>query len=127
MLVSAVAHLVSTFALCTYMSAAGFIVANAINMLFRIGYSWRHIYGFLGNRTPSVASMLPTFSTVVFLIFALIATLFTSLVFGSTPGLSHTVTHVSVGGVLFVLVVAHIISTDHVFQILTHRLQKYAN
>ncbi|KIH61291.1 hypothetical protein ANCDUO_08442 [Ancylostoma duodenale] len=49
-----------------------------------------------------------------------------STVFGSTPGLSHTLAHVAIGGVLLVLVVAHIVSTDHVFQMLTHRLQKYA-
>ncbi|WKY05644.1 hypothetical protein Q1695_006109 [Nippostrongylus brasiliensis] len=107
-------------------SAPGFIIANAINMLLRIGYSWRHIKGFLGDRTPPIADVMPTFSTVIFLLFALMATLFTLLVFGSTPGISHTMAHLAIGGVLFLLVVSHIISTDHVFQILSHRLQKYA-
>ncbi|VDL85213.1 unnamed protein product [Nippostrongylus brasiliensis] len=124
--VSAVAHLVLTFVLGVYLSAPGFIIANAINMLLRIGYSWRHIKGFLGDRTPPIADVLPTFSTVIFLFFALMATLFTLLVFGSTPGISHTMAHLAIGGVLFLLVVAHIISTDHVFQMLSHRLQKYA-
>ncbi|WKY03597.1 hypothetical protein Q1695_004948 [Nippostrongylus brasiliensis] len=124
--VSAVAHLVLTFVLGVYLSAPGFIIANAINMLLRIGYSWRHIKGFLGDRTPPIADVMPTFSTVIFLLFALMATLFTLLVFGSTPGISHTMAHLAIGGVLFLLVVSHIISTDHVFQILSHRLQKYA-
>ncbi|KAK6025633.1 Rft protein, partial [Ostertagia ostertagi] len=77
LLLSALAHLVVTFVLCTYMKAAGFIVANAINMLFRIGYSWRHIRNFLGSRTPPISTILPTFSTFVFLFFALAATSFT--------------------------------------------------
>ncbi|WKY03720.1 hypothetical protein Q1695_005017 [Nippostrongylus brasiliensis] len=124
--VSAVAHLVLTFVLGVYLSAPGFIIANAINMLLRIGYSCSHIKGFLGDRTPPIADVLPTFSTVIFLFFALMATLFTLLVFGSTPGISHTMAHLAIGGVLFLLVVAHIISTDHVFQMLSHRLQKYA-
>ncbi|KAK6045739.1 Rft protein [Cooperia oncophora] len=66
LLLSAIAHLIVTFILCTYMKAAGFIVANAINMLLRIGYSWRHIRNFLGNRTPPISTILPTFSTFVF-------------------------------------------------------------
>ncbi|XGW27744.1 hypothetical protein V3C99_007938 [Haemonchus contortus] len=126
LLVSAIAHLMVTFTLCTYMKAAGFIVANAINMLVRVAYSWRHIRNFLGDRTPSVSSILPTFSTFVFLFFALMATLFTLLVFGSTPGLSHMAAHLAIGGVLFLLVTAHIVSTDHVFRMVTLRLQKYA-
>ncbi|EYC18480.1 hypothetical protein Y032_0027g1538 [Ancylostoma ceylanicum] len=126
LLVSAVVHIALSFCLCSYLNASGFIIANAVNMLFRIGYSWRHISSFLGDRTPSIVNVLPSFSTIVFLFFALMATLFTLLVFGSTPGLSHTLAHVAIGGVLLVLVVAHIVSTDHVFQMLTHRLQKYA-
>ncbi|KHJ75824.1 Rft protein [Oesophagostomum dentatum] len=124
--ISAIVHLVLSFVLCSYLNASGFIIANAVNMIFRIGYSWRHTKSFLGDRTPSIASIFPTFSTLVFLFFSLMATLFTLLVFGSTPGLSHTLAHVAVGGVFLVLVVAHIVSTDYVFQMLTHRLQKYA-
>ncbi|KAE9417605.1 hypothetical protein Angca_003647, partial [Angiostrongylus cantonensis] len=125
LLISAFAHLGFSFILCSYLNAAGFIVANCINMFFRIGYSWRHICSFLGDKSPSVTTVLPTFSTVVFLFFALMATLFTFLVFGSTPGLSHTLAHVSIGGVLFVLVIAHIINADHVFQVLSHNFMKY--
>ncbi|VDM82250.1 unnamed protein product [Strongylus vulgaris] len=36
--ISAIGHLVLSFILCSYMNASGFIIANAINMLFRIGY-----------------------------------------------------------------------------------------
>ncbi|CAJ0602147.1 unnamed protein product [Cylicocyclus nassatus] len=124
--VSAFAHLFLSFILCSYLNASGFIIANAVNMLFRIGYSWRHISSFLGDRTPSFTTIMPTFSTCVFLFFSLMATLITLLVFGSTPGLSHTLAHVGVGGVLLVLVISHIVSTDYVFQMLTHKLQKYA-
>ncbi|KAJ1368996.1 hypothetical protein KIN20_030362 [Parelaphostrongylus tenuis] len=126
LLLSAIAHLGLSSILCSYLNAAGFIVANCINMLFRIGYSWRHICLFLGEKSFSVTVVLPTFSTSVFLFFSLMATLFTSLVFGSTPGLSHTLAHISIGGVLFILVIAHIVNTDHVFQLLTHRFLKYA-
>ncbi|VDM76971.1 unnamed protein product [Strongylus vulgaris] len=114
---------------CVYLSVMavnGITESNAINMLFRIGYSWRHITSFLGSRTPSITTILPTFSTLVFLFFSLMATSFTHLVFGTTPGLSHTLAHVGIGGVLLVLVLAHIVSTDYVFQMLTHKLQKYA-
>ncbi|WKY06258.1 hypothetical protein Q1695_006449 [Nippostrongylus brasiliensis] len=96
------------------------------NIADYMSWPWRHIKGFLGDRTPPIADVMPTFSTVIFLLFALMATLFTLLVFGSTPGISHTMAHLAIGGVLFLLVVSHIISTDHVFQILSHRLQKYA-
>ncbi|VDL80260.1 unnamed protein product [Nippostrongylus brasiliensis] len=109
-------------------SHGGFLFVSAVAHLvltFVLGV-WRHIKGFLGDRTPPIADVLPTFSTVIFLFFALMATLFTLLVFGSTPGISHTMAHLAIGGVLFLLVVAHIISTDHVFQMLSHRLQKYA-
>ncbi|KAK6750346.1 hypothetical protein RB195_002365 [Necator americanus] len=126
LLLSAPFHLLLSFALCSYLNASGFILANTVNMLFRIGYSWRHIGYFLGERIPSISSILPTFSTIVFLLFALMATLFTLLIFGSTPGLTHSVAHVAIGGVLLVLTIAHIISTDHVFQIVAHRLHKFA-
>ncbi|KHJ92801.1 Rft protein [Oesophagostomum dentatum] len=55
--ISAIAHLVLSFVLCSYLTASGFIIANAVNMIFRIGYSWRHIKSFLGDRTPSIASV----------------------------------------------------------------------
>ncbi|KJH44773.1 Rft protein [Dictyocaulus viviparus] len=124
--ISAFAHVCLSSILCSYFNAAGFIIANSVNMLFRIVYSWRHISSFLGDKRPSITNILPTTSTFVFLVFSLMATLFTLLIFGSTPGLSHTLAHAGIGGVLFVLVVAHIVSTDHVFQLLTHRLEKYA-
>ncbi|VDN34909.1 unnamed protein product [Cylicostephanus goldi] len=103
-----------------------FAMASMNNAQLIILFSWRHISSFLGDRTPSFTTILPTFSTCVFLFFSLMATLITLLVFGSTPGLSHTLAHVGVGGVLLLLVISHIVSTDYVFQMLTHKLQKYA-
>ncbi|CAI5448073.1 unnamed protein product [Caenorhabditis angaria] len=113
---SAIGHLTINYVLCVYLNSAGFIVANIINMIIRIGYSWRHISTFLGpERTPSIFTVLPTSSTVVFLFASFFATGFSYLIFGATPGLSHTLAHLAIGAVLFSVLSMSIAQHDPVF------------
>ncbi|GMT25889.1 hypothetical protein PFISCL1PPCAC_17186, partial [Pristionchus fissidentatus] len=115
LLLSSIVHLSISYALCLQFGAIGFILANMANMTVRIVYSWRHIRQYLGAKCPSVFDLLPSFSTVIFMGFALMGGLFSLLLFGSTLGLSHTLSHLAVGGVLFVMLALHIWQTERPF------------
>uniref|UniRef100_A0A1I7WEX9 Protein RFT1 homolog n=1 Tax=Heterorhabditis bacteriophora TaxID=37862 RepID=A0A1I7WEX9_HETBA len=79
LLIAAALHLFLSLILSFYCGSAGFIIANSINMVFRIWYSWRHITSRLGSRSPPFLKICPTFSTSIFLLFALVATIISSL------------------------------------------------
>ncbi|PAV87297.1 hypothetical protein WR25_15867 isoform A [Diploscapter pachys] len=125
MALSASIHLTLSFILCSYFGPVGFIFANIINMLGRIIYSWRHISAYLGAKTPSVfEDLLPSPSTVIFTAFALFACLLSELLFASTPGWSYTLSHVAIGGVLFLLLAAHIFTNDPVISAQINNIQR---
>ncbi|PAV73725.1 hypothetical protein WR25_04648 isoform A [Diploscapter pachys] len=125
MAISASIHLTLSFILCSYFGPVGFIFANIINMLGRIIYSWRHISAYLGAKTPSVfEDLLPSPSTVIFTAFALFACLLSELLFASTPGWSYTLSHLAIGGVLFLLLAAHIFTNDPVISAQINHIQR---
>ncbi|KAF8374951.1 rfth-1 [Pristionchus pacificus] len=123
LLVSSLVHLSLSYALCLQFGAIGFILANMANMSVRIVYSWRHINKYLGMKCPSVFALLPSFGTIVFMGFALMGGLFSLVLFGSTPGLSHTLSHLAVGGVLFVMLALHIWQAERPFVTLMKKTQ----
>ncbi|GMR50336.1 hypothetical protein PMAYCL1PPCAC_20531 [Pristionchus mayeri] len=123
LLLSSAVHLSLSYALCLQFGAIGFILANMANMSVRIVYSWRHIGGYLGPKCPSVLSLLPAFQTMVFLAFALMGGLFSLLLFGSAPGLSLTLSHLALGGVLFVMLAFHIWQVERPFATLMKKTQ----
>ncbi|GMS97353.1 hypothetical protein PENTCL1PPCAC_19528 [Pristionchus entomophagus] len=123
LLLSSVVHLSLSYALCLQFGAIGFILANMLNMTVRIVYSWRHIGGYLGPACPSLLSLLPSLGTTIFAGFALAGGLFSLLLFGSTPGLSHTLSHLAVGAVLFVILALHIWQVERPFVTLMKKTQ----
>ncbi|EGT43442.1 hypothetical protein CAEBREN_08362 [Caenorhabditis brenneri] len=122
--VTSAIHLFINYALCVYMNSAGFIVANIINMTIRIIYNWRRIREYLGERAPSFTTVFPTFSTSMFLGASLFATSFSYLIFATTPGLSHTLSHIAIGGVCLVLLAQHAVQHDPVFARIIDSLAK---
>uniref|UniRef100_A0A1I7TDU9 Protein RFT1 homolog n=1 Tax=Caenorhabditis tropicalis TaxID=1561998 RepID=A0A1I7TDU9_9PELO len=113
--VTSALHLFINYVLCVYINSAGFIVANIINMTIRIIYNWRRIKEYLGERTPSFTTVFPTFATSMFLGASLFATSFSYLIFATTPGMSHILSHVAIGAVCFGLIAQHTIQHDSVF------------
>ncbi|CAD6190774.1 unnamed protein product [Caenorhabditis auriculariae] len=124
LLASAIGHLVLNVSLCFYFNSAGFIIANIVNMLVRIVYSWRHIRRFLGERTPPLTTLFPTLTVLGSLVFCFFATSFSYLLFGSTPGFSHAAVHIAIGGVLFGLLSLNIAQHDPVFSTLVNSALK---
>ncbi|CAI4226852.1 unnamed protein product [Auanema sp. JU1783] len=103
---SATAHIGLNVILCYKFHAAGFILANSVNMIIRICYSWRHISNYLGQSTPSIFDdILPKSDVFIFLFFSFFATMFSFVIFGTAQGLSHLLAHVAVGLVMILLLV----------------------
>ncbi|CAB3406166.1 unnamed protein product [Caenorhabditis bovis] len=115
LLLTALGQLFLNFVLCYYFNSPGFIIANIVTMMIRIGYSWRHISNYLGPRTPSFFTILPTFDTITFIFASFFATSFSYLIFGTTPGLSYLFSHLAIGAVLFSLLAMNIAQHDPVF------------
>uniref|UniRef100_A0A8R1HV33 Protein RFT1 homolog n=1 Tax=Caenorhabditis japonica TaxID=281687 RepID=A0A8R1HV33_CAEJA len=124
LLVTSVLHLAISYILCVYINSSGFIVANIINMIIRIIYNWRRIREYLGEKCPSFSTVLPTLSTSVFLAASLFATTFSYLIFASTPGLSHTLSHVAIGAVCLVVIAQNTAQHDPVFFTIIESLAK---
>ncbi|CAP22928.1 Protein CBG01700 [Caenorhabditis briggsae] len=122
--VTSALHLFINYVLCVYMNSAGFIVANIINMTVRIIYNWKTIRQYLGDRAPSFTTVLPTFSTAMFLGASLFATSFSYLIFATTPGLSHNLSHIAIGAVCLVILAQHTIQHDPVFAAIIDSLAK---
>uniref|UniRef100_A0A915Q328 Protein RFT1 homolog n=1 Tax=Setaria digitata TaxID=48799 RepID=A0A915Q328_9BILA len=98
--------------------AYGLILANIITMLMRIIYSWRHIHRFSCGQINFLEA-LPNFSTITILLFSLIVTSVSLLIFGGVDGIMHNAAHVAVGGALFIFVINHIYQNDvHVIKYL---------
>ncbi|VDK83608.1 unnamed protein product [Litomosoides sigmodontis] len=91
--------------------AYGLILANIISMLMRIAYSWRHIRRFSCGQI-SFLKVLPNFSTILILLFSLIVTSLSLLIFGADDGIMHNAAHVAVGCSLFIFVINHIYQND---------------
>ncbi|OZC09396.1 Rft protein [Onchocerca flexuosa] len=76
--------------------AYGLILANIISMLMRIAYSWRHIRQFSCGQI-SFLKALPNFSTIVLLLFCLMITSLSLLIFGGVDGIMHSAAHAVAG------------------------------
>ncbi|TKR57570.1 hypothetical protein L596_030815 [Steinernema carpocapsae] len=116
LLFSAVGHLVLNIGFSSYFSTSGFIAANALNMVVRIRYSWSHIRQYLGHRIPHVLDLLPSVTTITLLIFSLVVTNLSNLIFGSTAGIIHNGAHIAIGGVMFLVVTLNIYNSEVLFQ-----------
>ncbi|KAM3717466.1 Protein RFT1 [Dirofilaria immitis] len=91
--------------------AYGLILANIISMLMRIAYSWRHIQQFSCGQI-SFFKALPNFSTALVLLFCLVVTSLSFLIFGGIDGIMHSAAHIAVGCSLFIFVVNYIYQSD---------------
>ncbi|KAL3984936.1 Rft family protein [Acanthocheilonema viteae] len=91
--------------------AYGLILANIISMLMRIAYSWRHIRRFSCDQI-SFLKALPNFSTILVLLFCLLVTSISLLIFGGVGGIMHNAAHIAVGCALFIFVINHIYQND---------------
>ncbi|CAG9540760.1 unnamed protein product [Cercopithifilaria johnstoni] len=91
--------------------AYGLILANIVTMLMRIAYSWKHIRRFSCDQI-SFLKALPNFSTILILLFCLMVTSLSLLIFGGVDGIIHNVAHATVGCSLFIFVINHIYQND---------------
>ncbi|EJD76509.1 hypothetical protein LOAG_16579 [Loa loa] len=111
-----------SFLLSYTVGAYGLILANIISMLMRIVYSWRHIRRFSCGQI-SFLHTLPNFSTILILLFCLVVTSLSLLIFGGIDGVMHNAAHVAVGCSLFIFVINHIYQNDlHVVKFLGDKL-----
>lgn len=99
--------IVGSFCLGPY----GLILANIFNMFLRIFYSWRHTQRFLG-RTISVLSAAPSFTTLGLLLFSLLISSLSLIIFGSERGIVHNGAHVAIGGSLLVFIINYVYQND---------------
>ncbi|KAH7729549.1 RFT1 protein [Aphelenchoides avenae] len=123
LLVTALAHLLLNVVLCSLFGASGFIVANALNMVTRIAYSWRHIGQRMGPQQPSLWQFMPSFTLGVMLAFALFATRISLVLFGSAGGTLHNLAHLAVGGIMFLLVLAHLYQSEDLFTSVLEKIE----
>ncbi|MFH4974419.1 hypothetical protein AB6A40_001128 [Gnathostoma spinigerum] len=122
LLFAAPLHLFSSAILSFHYAASGFVMANIINMLLRIAYSWKHTRLFLGERCPSVVDASPYLMTLVLLLFSLFVSTISLLIFGSVGGIIHNAAHVAIGGALFLFVINHLYQTDMVLRLFVDNL-----
>ncbi|KAI6206808.1 hypothetical protein M3Y94_00956100 [Aphelenchoides besseyi] len=122
LLVTSIGHLLTNVLLLYLCGAPGFIIANVLNMILRIGYNWRYIKTLKNTERLEFLDVLPDFSFIVSLLAALFVMLLSGLIFASTPGLIHTGAHVAVGGVMFLLVIAYLYQQGELYQRLWEKL-----
>uniref|UniRef100_A0A1I7Z6I3 Protein RFT1 homolog n=1 Tax=Steinernema glaseri TaxID=37863 RepID=A0A1I7Z6I3_9BILA len=114
-------HIGMNIACSFYFAAFGFILANSINMVVRIVYSWQHIRQYLGKWTPALLDMVPSTSTILLLVFSLFVTNLSNLIFGSTAGIVHNGAHIAIGGVMFLVVALNIYKAEVLLQQFVNR------
>ncbi|KAL1230727.1 Protein RFT1 [Trichinella spiralis] len=98
--------LLSAVILCQLFGSIGFIMANCINMIFRVAYSCWFIARFYRGKDSSLScalwNIIPSFHILSVMFISLFATSISSMIF-CCDGFFNTAAHIVIGGLLFAL------------------------
>lgn len=114
MLVFSVLFLTSSWYLTKTIGSVGFILANCLNMLARIAHSIYFISKYYsGSPYRPLKGLIPSFPVLLTLAFSLLFTTMSELKFGKkTSSWSSKITHIGIGGVCLLVVLAMIMLTE---------------
>ncbi|KRY12398.1 Protein RFT1 -like protein [Trichinella patagoniensis] len=107
--------LLSAVLLCQLFGSIGFIMANCINMIFRVAYSCWFIARFYRGKDSSLScalwNIIPSFHILSVMLISLFATSISSVIF-CCDGFFNTAAHIVIGGLLFALLFGSVYNSE---------------
>ncbi|KRZ11612.1 Protein RFT1 -like protein [Trichinella zimbabwensis] len=107
--------LFSAVLLCQLFGSIGFIMANCINMIFRVVYSCWFIARFYRGKDSSLScalwNIIPSFHILSVMLISLFATSISSVIF-CCDGFFNTTAHIVIGGLLFALLFGSVYNSE---------------
>ncbi|KRX91154.1 Protein RFT1 -like protein [Trichinella pseudospiralis] len=107
--------LFSAVLLCQLFGSIGFIMANCINMIFRVAYSCWFIARFYREKDSSLScalwNIIPSFHILGVMLISLFATSISSVIF-CCDGFFNTAAHIVIGGLLFTLLFGSVYNSE---------------
>ncbi|KRY36853.1 Protein RFT1 -like protein [Trichinella spiralis] len=107
--------LLSAVILCQLFGSIGFIMANCINMIFRVAYSCWFIARFYRGKDSSLScalwNIIPSFHILSVMFISLFATSISSMIF-CCDGFFNTAAHIVIGGLLFALLFGSVYNSE---------------
>ncbi|KRY90199.1 Protein RFT1 -like protein [Trichinella pseudospiralis] len=107
--------LFSAVLLCQLFGSIGFIMANCINMIFRVAYSCWFIARFYQEKDSSLScalwNIIPSFHILGVMLISLFATSISSVIF-CCDGFFNTAAHIVIGGLLFTLLFGSVYNSE---------------
>uniref|UniRef100_A0A0K0EXC8 Protein RFT1 homolog n=1 Tax=Strongyloides venezuelensis TaxID=75913 RepID=A0A0K0EXC8_STRVS len=95
-----------------YARNIGLYMVNIIITLIYIIVNFYQIYAIEQNFLIPISTFLPSLNGIVLLIFGFFATQLSFIIFAKADGMINSLTHVSIGGIIFIVIIFHFVQNE---------------